>query len=54
MDQTTHFEHRADELSPRWELRRAINRITAKGQTTPRADSTQPESDTSPTHDFLD
>jgi len=56
MDQTMHFEHRAEERRPRWELRRPGQRSAAMTSSTPVAPAQpgQPESDSSPTHAFLD
>ncbi len=61
MDQTMHFEHRAEERRPRWELRRPGQRSTTPATTTAAVADTvapaqtgRPESDSSPTHAFLD
>ena len=57
MDQTMHFEHRAEERRPRWELRRPGQRSTttvAKSASAAPAQPGQPESDSNPTHAFLD
>jgi hypothetical protein len=55
MDQTMHFEHRAEERRPRWELRRPGQRSTTTTVATAvPAQPGQPESDPSPTHAFLD
>jgi hypothetical protein len=54
MDQTMHFEHRAEERRPRWELRRPGQRATTAATTPAPAQPGQPESDPSPTHAFLD
>ena len=56
MDQTMHFEHRAEERRPRWELRRPGQRsaTTAATVTVAPALPAQPESDSNPTHAFLD
>jgi len=60
MDQTMHFEHRAGERSPRWELRRPTSRTSAMSAATPvTATGTtmfDPDTDTDidPVHDFLD
>lgn len=53
MDQTMHFEHRAEERRPRWELRRPGQRAATTAAAAP-AQPGQPESDSSPTHAFLD
>ncbi len=53
MDQTMHFEHRADEeRRTRWELRRPDIRSSAPDISAPDAVATA--IDTSPTHEFLD
>ena len=56
MDQTMHFEHRAEERRPRWELRRPGQRstTTAATLTVAPAQPGQPESDSNPAHAFLD
>lgn len=58
MDQTMHFEHRAEERRPRWELRRPGQRsatATAAAVVAPASAQQGPiESDSSPTHAFLD
>lgn len=57
MDQTMHFEHRAEERRPRWELRRPGQRsatITSTTASVAPAQPDRPESDSNPTHAFLD
>jgi hypothetical protein len=56
MDQTMHFEHRAEERRPRWELRRPGQRSTTTAATLTVAPAQQGpiESDSNPAHAFLD
>jgi len=56
MDQTMHFEHRAGERGPRWELRRPTSRTSAMSAATPVTATTVVDTDTdiTPVHDFLD
>lgn len=53
MDHTMHTEHRPDERRHRWDPRRSRLHLTTTDPT-PAAESTQPDTDSSPTHEFLD